>query len=102
MKGEEMPWVFVPSEEEQATLDVAQEELIEFLDFGRIPDQDRRGFGSDRVVEKPDANKALEIAWSDLLRKIDPPSLPVTLQVVGSVRRENPFTDHKFSLWPGG
>jgi hypothetical protein len=95
-----MPWIFEPNADEQAALDEAEEELNEFLDFASvIPDRDRRGFGADRFTAKPDANVALDLAWSDLVRKGDPPSLPVTLGVVGTVRRENPFTDHKFTLW---
>ena len=94
-----MPWIFEPNADEQAALDEAEEELNEFLDFASvIPDRDRRGFGADRFFAKPDAKEALEIAWSDLVKKGGAPSLPVTLLVVGTVRRENPFTDHKFTL----
>ena len=95
-----MPWIFEPNADEQAALDEAEQELDAFLGSATvIPDRDRRGFGADRFFAKPDAKEALELAWSDLVRKGDPPSLPVTLLVAGTVRRENPFTDHKFTLW---
>jgi hypothetical protein len=96
-----MPWVFEPNTDEQAALDEAEQELNTFLDFGTVPvpDRGRRGFGADRFAAKPSASSALEIAWTDLVRRVGPPSLPVTVQVLGTVERENPFTDHKFTLW---
>ena len=95
-----MPWIFEPNADEQAALDEAEEELDAFFRDSAmvIPDRDRRGFGADRFFAKPDAKEALEIAWSDLVKKGRAPSLPATLVVVGTVRRENPFTDHKFTL----
>lgn len=102
MEGKEMPWVFEPNADEQEALDNAEAELDEFLASKAIPGRERRGFGADLVSGQPDANAALKIAWSDLVRRTGPPSLPVTLQVTGSVRRENPFTDHKFMLWVPG
>ena len=96
-----MPWIFEPNADEQAALDEAEQELDAFLDAAMVnQDRDRRGFGADRFFAKPDAKEALEIAWSDLVKKGRAPSLPVTLLVVGTVRRENPFTDHKFTLSP--
>jgi hypothetical protein len=97
-----MPWVFEPSADEQAALDEAEEELNAFLASRTIPERGLRGFGADRVAARPDANSALAIAWSDLVRNVGAPSLPVTVEVMGTIQRENPFSDHKFMLWLSG
>jgi hypothetical protein len=99
-----MPWVFEANADEQAALDEAEGDLNGFLDAGTVtvPDRDRRGFGADRFAAKPSASSALEIAWTDLVRRVGAPALPATVQVIGTVQRENPFTDHKFTLWIPG
>jgi hypothetical protein len=94
-----MPWVFEPNSDELEALNEAEQELNAFLDTQNVPDRAQRGFGTDRFAATPSAHSALEIAWADLIRNIGPRSRPDEVRVIGSIRRRNPFDDHKFTLW---